>query len=100
MKVNTGFDLNEEVLRRIRARDERGGVATRKEVRIFIEVAVRTAIEMLPPAKRKAPKAVTTAKTTFVREACTCAEGGPACTACKARRDAIRGRFRVQAVTP
>ncbi len=51
------FDFNEDVLRSIRAGDGRGGKASRKEVKMFVEVAVRAALRNLPPPKRRRPKA-------------------------------------------
>lgn len=51
------FDFNEEVLRSIRAGDGRGGKASRKEVKMFVEVAVHAALKRLPPPKRRRPKA-------------------------------------------
>lgn len=51
------FDFNEDVLRSIRAGHGRGGKASRKEVKMFVEVAVHAALKNLPPPKRRKPKA-------------------------------------------
>jgi hypothetical protein len=58
MTVTLRLDLSETVLRSIRAADGRGGRATRKEARAFAEVAVRVAVDRLPPPKVRRPKVV------------------------------------------
>lgn len=57
MITTVRFPFDEEMLRSIRAGLGRGGKATRKECREFIEVAVHAAIRRLPPPKRRKPKA-------------------------------------------
>jgi len=51
------FNFNEDTLRAIRASLGRGGIATRKEVKAFVEVAVHAALKSAPPPKRRRPKA-------------------------------------------
>ena len=53
MKVNIGFELSEAELRRLRAGIGRSGMATRKEVRIFVDRVVRSAVASLPEPKPK-----------------------------------------------
>lgn len=57
MKVRLApLDLTDQVRGAIRARDGRYGKASRKEARAFLDLAIRTAIERLPPPKVRAPK--------------------------------------------
>jgi hypothetical protein len=65
LKVNYGVMLNEETRRRMRARVGRGGLATRSEIRNFLDMVVTAAIADLPEPKvrrrkveRPAPKPV------------------------------------------
>lgn len=61
MKVNIGLVLNDEQLRTIRAALGRGGVATRKECRYFVERAIEAALKAAPdpkPKRRPVPKPV------------------------------------------
>lgn len=67
MKIVVRFDFPEHVLRAIRAGQDRGGVATRKEAKAFVEVAVRTAQDRLPAPKVRAPKATDVERRTFVK---------------------------------
>lgn len=56
MKVNIALDLTEHELRKVRAGIDRSGLATRKEVRIFADRAIRDALSRLPdpkPGRRK-----------------------------------------------
>lgn len=57
MITTVRFAFDEDMLRSVRAGVGRGGKATRKEVREFVEVAVHAAIRRLPPPKRRKPKA-------------------------------------------
>lgn len=61
MQIRTKFTLDETDLRTIRASIGRGGKASRKECVVFIDRAVRTAIEKAPApkAKRARPDAET-----------------------------------------
>lgn len=52
MKVKFLFSFDEPQLRQIRAAIGRGGVATRKECVVFIDRAVRAAIDAAPTPKR------------------------------------------------
>lgn len=52
MKVKTAFQFDEQQLRTIRASIGRGGKATRAESRIFIDRAVRKALDDAPEPKR------------------------------------------------
>ena len=61
MKVNIGLVLNDDQLRTIRAALGRGGVATRKECRYFVERAIEAAFKKAPepkPKRRPVPKKV------------------------------------------
>jgi len=53
MKVQTAFAFTDDQLRSIRAAFGRGGVATRKESRLFIARAVEAALRAAPEAKPK-----------------------------------------------
>lgn len=55
MKVRFAFNFGETELRSIRASIGRGGKATRKECYIFVDRAIRTALDKAPEAK--APRA-------------------------------------------
>lgn len=51
MKVRFAFNFNETELRSIRASIGRSGVATRKECHIFVDRALRTALDKAPQPK-------------------------------------------------
>jgi molybdenum cofactor biosynthesis enzyme MoaA len=53
MKVPVKLDLTEDQLRRIRAAYGRGGVATRAEVRTWLDRVVQTALKAAPEPKRR-----------------------------------------------
>lgn len=53
MKVNCALELSDQDRRRVRAAIGRGGVATRKEIRIFAERAIRGALAAAPEPKPK-----------------------------------------------
>lgn len=57
MKVRAMFEFNETVLRGIRARDGRGGKATRKEAKAWVDLLLRVGTTGLPAPKVRAPKA-------------------------------------------
>jgi hypothetical protein len=62
MKVHCALEMTDTDRRRVRAAIGRGGVATRKEIRIFAERAIRRALETGPEPKtrqRPAPAAST-----------------------------------------
>ncbi len=61
MKVNIPLELSETDLRKVRAGINRSGLATRKEIRIFVDRVVRKAITDLPEPKvrRKLERAAT-----------------------------------------
>lgn len=53
MKVNNAFMFDETQLRTVRAAIGRGGKATRKECRVFIDRAIRSALDAAPEPKAK-----------------------------------------------
>lgn len=53
MKVNHSFEFTDEQRARIRAGLGRAGVATRREIRIWIALAVHEAFDRLPQPKSK-----------------------------------------------
>jgi hypothetical protein len=71
MKVNTSFAFSEEQLRTIRAALGRGGAATRKECRYFVERAVEFALKAAPepkPKRRPVPKVIVKVPVTLTEE--------------------------------
>jgi hypothetical protein len=56
MTVIVRFSFGEDALRTVRAAIGRGGKATRKECQVFIDRAVRKALEHAPEPKRQQPK--------------------------------------------
>jgi hypothetical protein len=58
MKANFSFDFTELDRRTVRASVGRAGQATRKELRIFVERAIRTALHAAPEPKPKRQKKV------------------------------------------
>ncbi len=58
MRVNAAFDFPEPQLRSIRAALGRGGVATRKDCRVFILRAVEAALKAAPTPKAARRKAL------------------------------------------
>ena len=79
MKVNTGFVFTEDQLRTVRAALKRGGVATRKECRMFVTRAVEAALHAAPEPKPKRRPAPAPAPETKKRAA----TGSWRCPACK-----------------
>lgn len=59
MKINLSITLDEAQLRSVRAAQGRGGKATRSDVRVFANRAIRAALDAAPAAK---PKRVRVAK--------------------------------------
>lgn len=51
MKINLSLDVTDQDRRTVRAAIGRGGVATRKEIRIFAERAIRGALAAAPEPK-------------------------------------------------
>jgi hypothetical protein len=91
LKVVTAFNFLDEDLRTVRAAHGRKGKATRKECRMFVERAVRLALQAAPepaPARKKAAAP----RETFAATACTCTET-VLCPACKAARERIAKTF-------
>ena len=90
MKVNTSFAFTDEQLRTIRAALGRGGAATRKECRYFIERAVEAALKSAPepkPKRRPVPKVTVKVQMTLT-EAQEAAEW-------REKREKIRKMYRV-----
>jgi len=58
VRVNLSLELTDHDRRTVRATIGRGGVATRKEIRIFAERAIRGAIAAAPEPKRSRRKAL------------------------------------------
>lgn len=56
MKTNIAFDFSELDRRTVRAALKRGGMATRKELRIFVDRAIRDALAKAPEPKPKRQK--------------------------------------------
>jgi hypothetical protein len=56
MKINHSLDLTDTDRARVRAAIGRGGLATRKEIRIFVDRAIRAAIASTPDPKPRRQK--------------------------------------------
>jgi hypothetical protein len=92
VKVNTSFVFTDEQLRTIRAALGRGGAATRKECRYFIDKAVAAAFDKAPepkPKRRPAPKVVVKMPITLTEE--------QEMTEWREKRDKIRKMYRTEA---
>jgi hypothetical protein len=53
MKVPMRFEFDEDTRRRIRARVGKAGIATRADVRAFVDLVVAAAVEVLDPPRRR-----------------------------------------------
>lgn len=54
MRTNIALELDDNQRRRIRAGINRGGAATRSEIRIWVQRILQAALSELPPAKVRA----------------------------------------------
>lgn len=86
MKTNIAFDFSELDRRTVRAALKRGGMASRKELRIFVDRAVRDALAKAPepkPKRQKKAAPVVDAK----REAVEALPEGTRCKNCNRLKD-------------
>lgn len=94
MRVNVAFEFSEAQLRIIRATFGRGGVATRKDSRLFINQAVAAAFRVAPEPKPKRTARPAPEPPKAAPLVCECGddEDAPLCAMHRAKRDQILGR--------